>query len=238
MIKKFIEYLKSHVGDIYVWGAQGEIVRDINWIRKMEKNVAQAERAIALYEKRKAEGRNPIYAFDCSGLIVCFLLENGLIKADTTASGLYHMSKSIKKSELKPGDLVFRDNGSKIHHVGVYIGDNTVIEAYGRDLGVVRRHIDKSGANYWNKFGRYDALQDSKEDIFTMELKTVKEGSRGEEVRALQILLNGNSCDCGKADGIAGPKTVAAIQKYQIDHKLVVDGIAGTKTWTKILKGE
>ena len=25
MIERFIEYLKSHIGDIYVWGAQGEI---------------------------------------------------------------------------------------------------------------------------------------------------------------------------------------------------------------------
>ena len=101
MINEFIKYLKSHVGDIYVWGAQGEIVPDVNWIRKMEINRTQADRAIALYKKRKAEGRNPIYAFDCSGLIVCFLLENGLISHDTTAAGLYKLSESIEKLSIR-----------------------------------------------------------------------------------------------------------------------------------------
>ena len=46
-----------------------------------------------------------------------------------------------------------------MYHVGVYAGRGRVIEAKGRDDGVVLRGIDASGAGYWNKFGRLNALQ-------------------------------------------------------------------------------
>ena len=81
MTELFIKYLKGHVGDIYVWGAQGETNITEKWIRRRETGEKNAERAIALWEKRKAEGRSPIAAFDCSGLIVKFLLDNKLIKS-------------------------------------------------------------------------------------------------------------------------------------------------------------
>lgn len=38
-----------------------------------------------------------------------------------------------------------------------------------------------------------------------------------------------------EVDGLCGPKTVAAIKKYQIENYLVADGEAGIKTWKKIL---
>ena len=57
MTELFIKYLKGHVGDIYVWGAQGETNITEKWIRRRETGEKNAERAIALWEKRKAEGR-------------------------------------------------------------------------------------------------------------------------------------------------------------------------------------
>lgn len=66
-------------------------------------------------------------------------------------------------------------------------------------------------------------------------LPTVKQGAKGSPVKALQILLNGNGCDCGTADGIAGSKTYNAIVAYQKKVGLTADGIAGQKTWAKIL---
>ena len=38
-----------------------------------------------------------------------------------------------------------------------------------------------------------------------------------------------------EADGLCGPKTVAAIKKYQLDNGLVADGEVGLNTWKKIL---
>ena len=37
MTELFIKYLKGHVGDIYVWGAQGETNITEKWIRRREK---------------------------------------------------------------------------------------------------------------------------------------------------------------------------------------------------------
>ena len=158
MISQFLNYLYSHIGDIYVWGAQGEIATP-KFIEKHETSNTNIERALKLYYKRVGEGRNPIYAFDCSGLIVCYLLDNKLISSDMTANGIYGKCKKLdSRDKLEKGDFVFRYNGTKIHHIGVYVGDNEVIEAYGRDLGVVKRNIDASGKSYWNRYGKFEKL--------------------------------------------------------------------------------
>lgn len=76
------------------------------------------------------------------------------------------------------------------------------------------------------------------EDVATVEvtLNVLKNGSRGENVRALQILLNGLGYNCGTADGIFGAKTLAAIKKFQYAKALTQDGIAGKNTWKTLLK--
>ena len=62
--------------------------------------------------------------------------------------------------ELMPGDLVFRHNGQRIHHVGVFVGNGLVIESKGRDDGVVLRLMDASGKSYWNRYGRLGVITD------------------------------------------------------------------------------
>lgn len=140
----------------YTYGApRAETNITEKWIRRRETGEKNAERAIALWEKRKAEGRSPIAAFDCSGLIVKFLLDNKLIKSDMSSRGLYSACEKLNdRSQLAPGDLLFRHNGKRIHHVGAYIGCGLVIEAMGRDDGVVLNCLDSNGAGYWNRYGR------------------------------------------------------------------------------------
>lgn len=50
----------------------------------------------------------------------------------------------------------------------------------------------------------------------------------------IQGRLNNLGFDCGKVDGIIGPKTKAAIKRFQEQHGLIVDGIAGPKTQAKL----
>lgn len=59
----------------------------------------------------------------------------------------------------------------------------------------------------------------------------LKVGSRGEEVRQLQEKLNQLGFDCGKADGIFGPKTQKAVKQFQKTFLLTQDGIVGPKTF-------
>lgn len=56
-------------------------------------------------------------------------------------------------------------------------------------------------------------------------MKTLKKGSKGEEVKTLQKALH-----C-YPDGIFGDITEEAVKKFQAEHKLEADGIVGEKTW-------
>lgn len=65
-------------------------------------------------------------------------------------------------------------------------------------------------------------------------MQTVKNGSKGADVKTLQTALNkvGNY---GLAnDGIFGPKTETAVRDFQKKNGLSVDGIAGPKTWSML----
>lgn len=240
-IEKFIAWLTAQLKSIYVWGAQGEYNLTDEQIRRMETNSTNADRAIALKRKRQAEGMKDIRAFDCSGLVVCYLLENGYIKSDSTAAGLYEKCKKLTKADLKAGDFVFRYNGTKIHHVGVYIDDEMVIHSKGRDAGVVKEHIDYSGESYWNRYGRFEPLQEGETEMAKVITKT-SPLTRGDDIKKLQTALNALGYDCGTADGIAGDKTLAAIQKFAAAHgrampnSVTVTAKVGSKTYSGTAK--
>ena len=60
----------------------------------------------------------------------------------------------------------------------------------------------------------------------THDLRTLRKGDKGQQVRALQKLLGGIT-----VDGEFGPETRGAVEAYQRQYKLEVDGIVGPKTW-------
>ena len=59
-------------------------------------------------------------------------------------------------------------------------------------------------------------------------MTTLKQGSKGAEVKTLQSILGITS------DGIFGKNTKAAVIAYQKANGLVADGIVGKKTWAKL----
>lgn len=63
-----------------------------------------------------------------------------------------------------------------------------------------------------------------------LQASTLRNGSRGEGVRKLQEALIKLGFLTGKADGIFGNKTENALRKFQKSRKLSVDGLAGPKT--------
>lgn len=72
---------------------------------------------------------------------------------------------------------------------------------------------------------------------YSVRLPVLNNGSMGDNVRALQILLIGNGYSCGKAgiDGDFGSGTENALMCFQEDNGLEVDAKCGPKTWAKIL---
>jgi peptidoglycan hydrolase-like protein with peptidoglycan-binding domain len=67
---------------------------------------------------------------------------------------------------------------------------------------------------------------------------TLKEGSKGVAVRGLQRMLIARGFDPGEIDGRFGAKTKAAVNAFQSDHGLDVDGIVGPKTWDSLRQVE
>jgi len=72
---------------------------------------------------------------------------------------------------------------------------------------------------------------------FSVEMRVLKKGCEGEDVRALQNLLKGNGWDGGTwgADGNYGVQTEQAVIAYQKKNGLQVDGMAGPETWRSLL---
>ena len=59
-------------------------------------------------------------------------------------------------------------------------------------------------------------------------MNTIKKGSRGNDVKLLQRLLNLTD------DGVVGPKTEAVVKVWQAANGLVADGIVGPRSWKKL----
>lgn len=74
-------------------------------------------------------------------------------------------------------------------------------------------------------------------DTATVKLPILKNGSTGETVKTMQIILIGNECSCGKsgADGKYGTATQNAVMMYQDKNGLPVTGICDAGTWKKLL---
>ena len=74
-----------------------------------------------------------------------------------------------------------------------------------------------------------------KKEVKILEYKgLVKKGSKGGNVKELQNALNELGYICGITDGIAGSKTIMAIELFQGDYRIAIDGIAGQATYNKI----
>lgn len=62
----------------------------------------------------------------------------------------------------------------------------------------------------------------------------LQNGSRGDDVKNVQEMLDKLGYNTGGADGIFGKNTQAAVIQYQRDHGLQVDGIIGNQTLTTL----
>lgn len=72
---------------------------------------------------------------------------------------------------------------------------------------------------------------------FECTIRTVRFGTEGRNVRAMQALLESYGCSVGSCgcDGEAGKDTVAAIKKFQKMKSIEADGICGPTTWGHLL---
>ena len=121
--KGLVEYAESvyRAKAIYMWGCDGEI--GTKELLETKKKVYGAEHYKNLTVD-KIEGR---FCYDCSGLLTQISGEN------ITASNYYTKCKekgAIYNIPKKKVCLIFRQQGTKIVHVGIYLGNGYLIEMY------------------------------------------------------------------------------------------------------------
>lgn len=68
-------------------------------------------------------------SFDCSGLMYYSFKQGANKTIPRTSSQQSTYGTKVTKSQLKPGDLVFFGSGSRVSHVGMYIGNDQYIHS-------------------------------------------------------------------------------------------------------------
>ena len=210
----------------YIWGARGQI-----WT--WEKQQAAARDSTRRYGEQWV-GR-PVA--DCSGL--------GVWAFEQLGEKIYHGSNTIQREyvrnacplengkrvdgrPLRPGAAVFlvrREKGVAVrHHIGYYVGNGVVIEARGTRWGVVESPVTR-----WHETAEFQQMVYEGES----DLQTVKQGDRGDDVRALQRALTSQGFAL-KADGVFGEKTAAALRSYQAQRGIQANGVCGADTWAAL----
>ena len=95
----------------------------------------------------KYGGASPA-GFDCSGLVTFSFRQAGVSVPHNT-SQQRRVSKHVKVSELKRGDLLFFDQeGKKNSHVGIYLGERRFVHAPSSGRHVRNDTLDNP---YWKK---------------------------------------------------------------------------------------
>lgn len=96
----------------------------------------------------RAGGNSPAEGFDCSGL-VHFSFNSVGIRLPRSSQDMFHATRRIDRTQLKPGDLVFfRQRSSRITHVGIYAGQGQFVHAptKGKDV-----ELTSLSDPYWSK---------------------------------------------------------------------------------------
>ncbi len=115
------------------------------------------EMAKELIGSRRCSGGSGPKCFDCSGFSKYVYQEAAGIEIPRTSRDQFSVSqgRKINKTELKPGDLLFfdtnkRDGRNRVTHVGIYVGNNTMVHSSSSEMKVVE--VDISEGYYKENF--------------------------------------------------------------------------------------
>ena len=143
---------------------------------------------------------------------------NNAVNQNKILFDYYLRTPKIKSVYLLFPSLV---SGTRYQNLAMSITDRNL------DLIHKTRYYNQC-VDYWNLINQEDDLK----------LELVKPGSKNEETRAIQQIIN----DEGAAnpplveDGIYGIKTKNAVVWWQTENNLITDGVVGKQTWQWILE--
>ena len=247
LIAKFEQALNEKWG--YIWGTAGE-----SWTAAKQAELGRTT------DEDRAQGRKYGSKWightvaDCSGLFSWAFRQLGgymyhgsdtMYRKYCTQKGELKKGKRTDGGALKPGTAVFVWNGKKYSHVGLFIGNGTVIEAMGTINGVTTTKVSASKWTHWGELTGVDYSGTGSADPVSQDpapvsggRSTLRKGSKGQAVTEMQTMLDKLGYDLGSygVDGDFGKATEAAVKSFQSDHRLTVDGICGPVTWSELEK--
>jgi len=133
-------------------------------------------------------------------------------------------------------------------HVGVYVGDGCAVEERGFSYGCVKTKVSSRKWTHWFQLPFVDygdavftggsyVKPDTAETVYTLGTRTLKNGSKGTDVKAMQEFLLQLEYSLPKygADGEFGSETEKALKKFQKKVGIKQDGIYGSETHTALM---
>lgn len=219
----------------YIFGKSGQL-----WTQKMQD---RATNEMAVKYGKRWIGH---YVTDCSGAFVFAFKKEGesIYHGSDTIYKRYCSSKGKLKNgfredgePIKPGTAVFLYDKNKktMHHIGLYVGANTCIEAKGTIYGVVT-----STLGHWDYWGElkdidYTDVMDIVPGEIVVPKRLLRRGCKGPDVKELQHALNlWNGVNALEEDGAFGKLTEAAVKIFQNEKGLKADGLVGPQTWKEL----
>lgn len=243
---KAIESAKSQLGNPYVFGTWGRECTPS--LRRQYAGYNPSHKSAIFKACPVLSGKQPSckgckwegkLAFDCRGFTYwCLLNAYGMkLKGGGCTSQWGYNINWLKKGDIKnmPNVVccVFQYYKGKYQHTGLHIGDGKIIHC---SNGVQWGDISEKGwTHYAIPAGLYTAEEvkmagKPETDKAENTPPTLRKGSRGDDVKKIQEMLNALGYDCGAADGIFGAKTEIAVRSFQQANGLAADGIAGKNT--------
>ena len=157
----------------YIWGERGGV-----WTQAKQDG---ATREQTIKYGQKWVGKK---VADCSGLFSWAFNQLGgyMYQGSNTMWAKYMVNKGLLTGGHipKPGSVVFKTKGDDRYHVGLFVGNDVVIEAKGTSSGVV-----VSSLKFWHEWGEPKGVifsGESEVPMFTPNLVILPKGKEGQTV--------------------------------------------------------
>jgi len=142
---------------------------------------------------------------------------------------------AIELAAATPGALLLRlPAASRIGHIAISDGSGGTVEAHSAATGVSQHRVSGRRWDFGVLVPGIAYFQNDRPvsvaPVAAGVLRVTHPLTRGPDVRRVQQTLRRLGFDPGSVDGVYGPQTADAVQRFQVGNGLVADGEVGPAT--------